>query len=62
VTESGQGGRVEEDAYWLLGKAHLMKKDPDRALEAFSEVEQMDGRHAGKARQLIRALESFDDN
>lgn len=62
VTESGQGGRVEEDAYWLLGKAHLMKKDPARALEAFGEVVRMNGRHASEARQLIQALESRDPN
>lgn len=56
VTASGPSGRIQEDAYWLLGKAHLMKREPERALEAFTEVEQMDGRRAGEARQLIRAI------
>jgi hypothetical protein len=60
VTRSGQTGRVQEDAYWLLGKAHLMKKDPHRAVEAFSEVEQLHGRHSGEARQMILAIESLE--
>ncbi len=59
VTESSQNGRVLEDAYWLLGKAHLMKQDADRALEAFTEVEQLEGRRAGEARQLIQAIEEI---
>ncbi len=59
VTESSQNGRVLEDAYWLLGKAHLMKQDADRALEAFTEVEQLEGRRAVEARQLIQAIEEI---
>lgn len=62
VTQSDVGGRVQEDAFWLLGKAHLMKKNPERALEAFAEVEQMHGRRASEARQLILALEALPAN
>ena len=45
---------------WLLGKAYLMKKDLDRALEAFREVERLDGRRAGEARQLIQAVQKLE--
>ena len=62
VTESSQNGRVLEDAYWLLGKAHLMKQDQDRALEAFTKVEQLKGRRAVEARQLIEAIAEIDVN
>ena len=60
VTESSQNGRVLEDAYWLLGKAHLMKQDPDRAIEAFTEVEHIEGRRAAEARQLIDVIADVD--
>lgn len=60
VTASSQNGRVLEDAYWLLGKAHLMKQDPDRAIEALTEVEHIEGRRAGEARQLIEAIGQID--
>ncbi len=56
VTESSKNGRVLEDAYWLLGKAHLMKKDADRAIEALTEVEHIEGRRAAEARQLIHDI------
>lgn len=62
VTASSEGGGVQENAYWLLGKAHLMKKDPSQALVAFAEVVQMNGRHAAEARQLIQAIESLERN
>ncbi len=60
VTASSDNGRVLEDAYWLLGKAHLMKQDPDRAIEAFTEVEHIEGRRAAEARQLIDVIADVD--
>ena len=62
VTESSQNGRVLEDAYWLLGKAHLMKQDADRAIEALTAVEHIEGRRAVAARQLIEAIAEVDIN
>ena len=62
VTESSENGRVLEDAYWLLGKAHLMKQDADRAIEALTEVEHIEGRRAVEARQLIEAIAEIDVN
>lgn len=59
VADSSANGRVLEDTYWLLGKAHLMKRDPDRAIEAFTEVERLDGRRAREARKLIDAIEEI---
>lgn len=56
VTASSDNGRVLEDAYWLLGKAHLMKQDPERAIEAFTEVEHIEGRRAAEARQLVDVI------
>ena len=60
VTESGQSTRLREDAFWLLGKAELMKRDPERALEALREVEQFDGRRAREARELIEAVQGVE--
>ena len=60
VTESGQSTRLREDAFWLLGKAELMKKEPERALAALREVEQIEGRRAGEARELIHAVQGLD--
>ena len=60
VTASSDNGRVLEDAYWLLGKAHLMKQDPDRAIDAFAEVGHIEGRRAVEARQFIDAIEEID--
>ena len=60
VTTSSDNGRVLEDAYWLLGKAHLMKRDPASAIAAFTRVESIDGRRATEARQLISAIEGVD--
>jgi len=62
VTASSQNGRVLEDAYWLLGKAHLMKQNPARAIDAFTEVEHIEGRRAAEARQLIEAIAQIDIN
>jgi tetratricopeptide (TPR) repeat protein len=62
VTESSQSERIREDAFWLLGKAHLMKREPDRALEAFRAMERLDGRRAGDARQLIDAVQGLEDD
>ena len=60
VTESSQNGRVLEDAYWLLGKAYLMKQDADRAIEALTEIEHIEGRRAVEARQLIEAIAEIE--
>ncbi|HSF20233.1 MAG TPA: tetratricopeptide repeat protein [Vicinamibacteria bacterium] len=60
VIQSDREGRIREDAYWLLGKAHLMKKQAALALEAFREVAQMGGRQAGEARRLIEAIEAIE--
>lgn len=60
VTESGQSTRLREDAFWLLGKAELMKREPARALEALREVEQLEGRRARAARELIEAVQGID--
>ncbi len=60
VTESGQSTRLREDAFWLLGKAELMKRDPERALEALREVEQFEGRRAREARELIEAVQGVE--
>jgi len=60
VTASSQNGRVLEDAHWLLGKAYLMKQDPDRAVDAFTEVGHIEGRRAAQARQLIDAIAQID--
>jgi tetratricopeptide (TPR) repeat protein len=59
VAESSSSGRVREDSYWLLGKAHLMKQDPTSAVKAFTEVEHIDGRRSGEARKLIDAIEEI---
>ena len=60
VTESGQSMRLREDAFWLLGKAELMKREPARALEALREVEQIEGRRAREARELIEAVRAVE--
>ncbi len=39
-----------------------MKQDQDRALEAFTKVEQLKGRRAVEARQLIDAIAEIDVN
>lgn len=62
VTTSSDNGRVVEDAYWLLGKAHLMKRDPDRAVVALNRVQGLEGRRASEARQLIRAIEDVSSD
>lgn len=62
VTASEENGRILEDAYWLLGKAHLMKRDAERAVAAFTEVERLDGRRSSEARQLIRAIEELPES
>ena len=36
-----------------------VKQDPDRAIEALTEVEHIEGRHAVEARQLIQAIEEI---
>ena len=61
VTESSPGGRVLEDAYWLLGKAYLMKQERELALQAFREVGQLDGRRAGDAQEMVQAIGAVDD-
>ena len=44
---------------FLLAVAHLMKKEPGRAVEAFTEVELLEGRRAAEARKLIEAIQEI---
>jgi tetratricopeptide (TPR) repeat protein len=59
VADRSASGRVLEDAYWFLGKAYLMKGEPTRAIRALTECQQVKGRRAAEARELIQAIEEI---
>jgi tetratricopeptide (TPR) repeat protein len=49
--------RIREDAYWFIGKAHLMEKNGRQALEAFKKVEELKGRRSQEAQKIIVELD-----
>lgn len=48
--------RVQENAYWFIGKAHLMLQHSEQAKSAFQKVIAMQGERADAARQMISEM------
>ncbi|MBD3223311.1 MAG: outer membrane protein assembly factor BamD [Caldithrix sp.] len=48
--------RLKEDILWYLGKAYIIKKDTDQAIEYFKRVIQLDGKRSQDARKLMSKL------
>ena len=49
--------RLQENSNWYLGKAFLMKKDGQKAIEYFRKVRKLKGRKYQKAQNIIIELE-----
>jgi tetratricopeptide (TPR) repeat protein len=48
--------RIKEDAYWFIGKAHLMKQQAQAAKAAFEKVQEMKGTRFQDAQKMIAAI------
>lgn len=51
--------RIDEDAYWFLAKAYLMKQEAGPALGAFREVSEMKGRRFRQSQEMVFELEQL---
>lgn len=51
--------RIQENAYWFLGKAYLMLQNSDQAKTSFQKVIALQGDRAGAARRLMAELENL---
>lgn len=52
------GLRLQEDVLWYLGKAYLLKKQPDVAETCFRKVQALNGRKAEKSKSILQKIEN----
>lgn len=52
------GMRLKEDVLWYLGKAYILKAQPEKAETFFKQVLQLNGRKAEKAKSILREIEN----
>lgn len=50
--------RFQEGCNWYIGKAYLMKKDKQTAIEYFTKVQNSKGRKAQKAKEILAELKN----